>query len=105
MKLNPLNSSTQTKPHDAAGRAQLPVGQAIQPVSASAGPEDDRQRSVQQDLNEFEQNAIATFGGGERILADTRELAAELTALGTHADTLMKPLALLSQLHAIDDKA
>ena len=96
MKLNRLNSTTQSPPHE---------DEAILRVNAMEGIEGDRQRSLQQEINEIDPNAIGAFHGGEHILEDVRQLAAELTALGNQVDHLMKPSAPNVRFHAIDDEA
>ena len=105
MKLSRLDSTTQSTPHEAADRHRAISDEAILRVNAIEHLEGDRQRSLQQEINEIEPNAIGAFHGSEHILEDVRQLAAELTALGKEVDHLMKPATPSLRFHAIDDEA
>ena len=105
MKLNPLTASPQRPAPDTAAHLHAADHRLLR-VDAQEGVEADRQRSLQQELNEFEQSAIAPFHGSEHILADTRDLASKLTQMGAQAEQLMKPSGqLLRKLRAVDEAA
>lgn len=105
MKLNRLESTTQSHSPDAIERAKHVAHQSVRQVNALEGVEGDRQRSLQQELAEFDPRGIAPFEGGEHVLEDARRMAAQLTLLGTDLGGLVK-LQALSQLCArIDDTA
>lgn len=105
MKLNRLESTTQHHAPDALERARHGAGERVTRVEALEGLESDRQRSLQQELAEFDVRAIGDFAGGERVLADTRQVAAQLTRLGSHVSGLVKLPALSLHCSRIDDQA
>lgn len=105
MKLNRLESTTQRLSQESRERGRHVAGQQVRRVEALEGVEGDRQRSLQQEMAEIEAGAIGDFTGGQRLLQDAREMAAELAALGTAADELIKGEALGVAAGHIDDQA
>ena len=105
MKLNRLASTTQQHSPDAIERARHVAGQSVRRVEALEGVEGDRQRSLQQEIAEFDVRAIGPFAGDERMLQGARQVAAELTLLGTNRNGLLKLQALSHACVRIDDKA
>lgn len=105
MKLSHLKSTTQSIPLEAAERLRHAPTEAVLRVNAMEGIEGDRQRSLQQEINEIDPNAIGRFRGNQHILEDVRELAAEIAAMGKQADHLMKQINTNGHFHAIDDQA
>lgn len=104
MKLNHLNSTTQTLSHDNSERSRHAADDSVLRVNAMEGIAGDRQRSVQQEINAIDPRAIGSFQGGQRILAEAHELAAALSALGGEADLLIKPSGLNKQFYAVDEE-
>lgn len=104
MKLSRLESTTQHHSPDAIERARQVAGESVRRVAALEGVEGDRQRSLQQELAEFDTRAIASFEGGEHVLQDARQVAAELTLLGAKCSGLVKLQALSLPCSRIDDK-
>lgn len=105
MKLNRLASTTQRPSQESSERARHVAGQRIRRVEALEGVESDRQRSLQQEIAEIAPGAIGAFKGGERVLQDARDVAAQLTALGPAVDELIKPTALPAAIKGVDDTA
>lgn len=105
MKLNRLASTTQQHSPDAIERVRHVAGQSVRRVEALEGIEGDRQRSLQQEIAEFDAKAIGPFAGDERMLQGARQVAAELTLLGTNRNGLLKLQALSHACVRIDDKA
>jgi hypothetical protein len=105
MKLNRLESTTQHISHDAVERVEHVSAAGIRRVEAMEGIEGDRQRSLQQDMAEFDPKAIGPFEGSERALKDARQVAAQLTLLGNSANGLLKLRALSVARQRIDDEA
>ncbi|MDP3538499.1 MAG: hypothetical protein Q8S26_07315 [Azonexus sp.] len=104
MKLNRLESTTQRHSQDAVERARQVTGESVRRVEALEGVEGDRQRSLQQELAEFDPRAIGPFEGGEHVMEDARQIAARITLLGTNASGLLKLKALSVPWSRIDDK-
>lgn len=105
MKLSRLASTTQRHSQDAIERARHVAGESVRRVGALEGVEGDRQRSLQQELADFDGRAIGTFEDGEHRLQDARQLAAELTLLGSKRNGLLKLQALSLHCSRIDDQA
>jgi len=105
MKLNRLESTTQRLSQESRERARHVAGQQVRRVESLEGIEGDRQRSLQQEMAEIEAGAIGEFSGAQRVFQDAREMAAELAALGTAADELIKGDALGAATGHIDDQA
>jgi len=105
MKLNRLDSTTQHHSADSVERTGHGVDEKVLRVEAADGLEGDRQRSLQQEIAEFDGKAIGPFGGGERILASAREVAAQLTSLGAGAGVLLKETVATGSRPKVDDKA
>ena len=98
MKLSRLESTTQQHSPEAVERASHAQAQQIRRVEAMEGVVADRQRSLQQELADIDPRAQGPFAGGERILEDTRQLAAQLSELGSESNRLIKPVAGKDQL-------
>lgn len=105
MKLNRLESTTQSHSPEAVERGRRPVAERIRRVEAMEGIEGDRRRSLQQEIAEVDPRADGPFEGAAQILQDAREVAAELTLLGASANGLLKLRALSIPVERIDDKA
>jgi hypothetical protein len=104
MKLNRLESTTRTHNNDAVERPRQLAGDTVQRVEAAQGVEADRQRSLQQELAEFDPRAAGPFEGGERVMQDAREVAAQLATLGPAADAMIKLGPVASAFCQVDDK-
>jgi len=105
MKLSRLASTTQPHSPDAIERVRHVAGESVRRVEALEGVEGDRQRSLQQELADFDPRAVGSFEGGEQILQDARQLAAELTLLGNSRKGLLKLQAISLPCSRIDDQA
>lgn len=105
MKLNRLESSTQHHGSDFAERAQLAAGDGVRRVEAGEGLAGDRERSLQQELAEFDPKAAGPFEGGERIREDAQKLAEQLLALGDAVETVVRPQSGVRSLVRVDDQA
>jgi hypothetical protein len=105
MKLNRLASTTQQHSQDAIERARHVAGERVRRVDALEGVEGDRQRSLQQEIAEFDARAIGPFAGDEHMLQGARQVAAKLTLLGPNLKGLLKLQALSLLCVRIDDKA
>ncbi|MFZ2269375.1 MAG: hypothetical protein WAV95_17520 [Azonexus sp.] len=105
MKLNRLESTT--RKHSSQAVERLPQGAAeqVRRVEAAEGVEADRQRSLQQELAEFDPRAVGPFEGGERLLQEAREVAAQLTLLGAAADAMLNLGPAARAFCQVDDKA
>jgi hypothetical protein len=105
MKLDRLASTTQRPSQESIERARHVAGQRIRRVDALEGVEGDRQRSLQQEMAEIDPGAIGAFNGGEHVLQDARDVAAQVAALGAAADSLLKPASVPVASKGIDDSA
>lgn len=105
MKLSRLASTTQPHSQEAIERARHVAGESVRRVEALEGVESDRQRSLQQELADFDGRAIGTFEGSKQMLLDARRLATQLTLLGTSHNGLLKLQALSLHCSRIDDQA
>ena len=103
MKLNRLESTTQHTTPELTERARHVSG-SIRRVEAQEGVEGDRQRSLQQELAEFDPRAVGPFEGSEVILDNARQVAAQLTLVGTNLKGLVKLQTLSQRFSRIDDK-
>lgn len=91
MKLDRLTSTTTPQlSQEAKARARHVADESIWRVGAMEGAEGDRQRSLQQEIAEFDQRTLAPFAGGEQVLAEAHQLAAQLSSLGVGASALLK---------------
>lgn len=100
MKLNELSSCSRTQSLHTSTEPALSVESKIHRIEAMENISPDRKRSLQDELAEIEQNAIGPFHGKERILEETKELAAELAGMSSQISTLVKPCG----FHSIDDE-
>lgn len=103
MKLDRLASTTQRLSQESIERARHVAGERIRRVDALEGVEGDRQRSLQQEIAEIEPDAIGGFHGSGHVLADARNVAAQVAALGAEADHLIKPESVPTAMRRIDD--
>jgi hypothetical protein len=86
MKLNRLDSTTQPLSREAVARARHVAGEQVRRVEAPEGVEGDRQRSLQQELAEFDPRAIGPFEGNAHICGTPRSRAAtEFAGAGARA--------------------
>jgi len=104
MKLSLLASTTRRHSQDAIERVRPVAGESVRRVEALEGAEGDRQRSLQQELADFDLRAIGSFAGGEHVLQDARQFAAALALLGSHCRGLIKLPALSLPCSRIDDQ-
>jgi len=104
MKLSRLESTTQSHSQDAIERARHVAGESVRRVEALEGVEGDRQRSLQQELADFDPRAIGSFERDERMLQDARQVAAELALLGSNVSGVVKLPALGLPCSRIDDE-
>lgn len=104
MKLDRLSSTTQHISAESRDRARHVADETVLRVGAMEGVEGDRQRSLQQELADFDPRAVGGFSGGQLILTNAHELALQLALLGDAANSLVK-LPETSVLHrGIDAK-
>jgi len=104
MKLDRLESTTQ-HPARESGERVRPAAEQVRRVEALAGLEGDRQRSLQQEIAAVDPRALGPFAGSEQVLADAREVAAQLSQLGAAADELLRPPAQTPDFLQVDDSA
>jgi len=90
MKLDRLTSTTQHLSPESRERARHVADESILRVGAMEGIEGDRQRSLQQELADFDPKAVGVFDGGDLIMATAHEVATQLSALGNAANSLIK---------------
>ena len=74
-------------------------------VGAMEGVEGDRQRSLQQEISDFDQKAVGAFDGGELILAAAHDVATQLSTLGNAANSLVKTPDMRMLQTGVDAKA
>jgi hypothetical protein len=104
MKLHRLASTTQRPTQESIEHVRHADDERVRRVESLEGVEGDRQRSLRQELDEIAPGAIASFAGQEQVLREASEVAAQLVALGSAADDLIKPGELSRQvLPEIDD--
>ncbi|NHC07803.1 hypothetical protein DFR40_0086 [Azonexus fungiphilus] len=82
MKTSRLISTTQQHSPEATARAMLARAQAVRRVEPMEAASNDRERSLQQDLNEVDPRSVGPYQGNERRQDDARQLAAQLAGLG-----------------------
>jgi hypothetical protein len=90
MKLTALSPTSSSPPATTRRRAPLPGSEEVKPVDALAGLGSDRERSLQQEIDSIEAQAIGDFAGEEHMLEKAQHLAAEVSHLGRHIDSLIK---------------
>jgi hypothetical protein len=105
MKLNRLESTTQRCSAEAIARGSRLAAQAVRRVEALEGLEGDRQRSLQQELAEFDGRAIGAFEGEAQVLQGARQIAAQLILRGGKLTGLIRLQALSQPCARIDDEA
>lgn len=104
MKLPYLASTTQRPSQESVEPVRHADGERIRRVELLEAVAGDRQRSLRQELAEIAPGAIADFAGQEQVLREASEVAAQLVALGTAVDDLIKPGELSRQvMPEIDD--
>lgn len=105
MKLNRLESTTQRHSPETGARVQPLAAQSIRRVEALESLAADRQRSLQQELAEFDGRVIGPFEGKAQVLRGARQIAVQLVLRRGNLNGLLR-LQALSQLCArIDDEA
>lgn len=82
MKLSRLESTTQSATREATERARESANSSVRRVEAMEGVAPDRERSLHQELAEFDPRAVGPFDGQDLILANARQLADQLLKLG-----------------------
>lgn len=105
MKLDRLSSTTQTLSPESRERARHVADETVLRVGAMEGVEGDRQRSLQQEISDFDQKAVGAFDGGELILAAAHDVAAQLSTLGNAANSLVKTPDMRMLQTGVDAKA
>ena len=105
MKLDRLSSTTQTLSPESRERAPHAADETVLRVGAMEGVEGDRQRSLQQEISDFDQKAVGAFDGGELILAAAHDVATQLSTLGNAANSLVKTPDMRMLQTGVDAKA
>lgn len=105
MKLKRLDSTTQYRSPESVERARRLRAVEVRRVESAEGLDGERQRSLQQEVADFAANPPGPFKGGQRILQDAQELAAELTARGADSLSLIKLAPAASSFCGVDDTA
>ena len=105
MKLDRLTSTTQHLSPESRERARHVADETALRVGAMEGIEGDRQRSLQQELADFDPKAVGDFNGGELIMAAAHDVATQLSALGNAANSLVKTPDMRLLQSGIDAKA
>ncbi|UCV11410.1 hypothetical protein KI614_14880 [Dechloromonas denitrificans] len=103
MQLKRLDSTTQPRAIDARESLRQPHGEQIRRVEALAAVENDRQRSLQQEMAEVDARSLGPFEGSQQVLQEARSVAARLVVLGGHGEALIKLRALSLALPHVDD--
>ena len=91
MTLTRVTTTHRALTREAAERARDAVHEPVRRVEALEGVEADRQRSLQQELDEVQAKATGPFEGEEQILQNARDVAEKLTQLGPEAADLVRP--------------
>ena len=99
------SSTTQTLSPESRERARHVADETVLRVGAMEGVEGDRQRSLQQEISDFDQKAVGAFDGGELILAAAHDVATQLSTLGNAANSLVKTPDMRMLQTGIDAKA
>lgn len=105
MKLNRLEATTQRHSAEAMARGSRLAAQSVRRVETLEGLEGDRQRSLQQELAEFDLRAIGPFEGEQQVFQGARHIAAQLILRGRNLDGLVRLQALSLACSRIDDEA
>jgi hypothetical protein len=105
MKLNRLESTTQRHSPEAIARGNRLAAQTVRRVEALEGLEGDRQRSLQQELAEFDQRVIGPFAGDGQVFQEARQIAAQLILRCGNLNGLVRLQALSLPCARIDDEA
>jgi hypothetical protein len=104
MKLPALPSTTQRATPESVARAQHAATEPARRVEAAEGVAADRQRSLQQELDEVEAAALAEFDG-QALIQDEAHALAERLARDGLPEGLLRTDVLLRQRPAVDDEA
>lgn len=104
MKLSRLESTTQRYSGISVERSRRVAEELVRRVELPEGVEGDRQRTLQQEIAEFDGKAIGPFEGGERVLQEARAVAAQLGSLGPGAGSLLRAVPPASARSKVDDK-
>ena len=99
------SSTTQTLSPESRERARHVADETVLRVGAMEGVEGDRQRSLQQEISDFDQKAVGAFDGGELILAAAHDVATQLSTLGNAANSLVKTPDMRMLQTGVDAKA
>lgn len=105
MKLDRLTSTTQQLSPNAREHARHVAAERVVQVGAIEGIEGDRQRSVQQEIADFDQRLLAPFAGAGQMLETAHKIAVQLSALADHAESLVKPVSVQPLPQNVDAKA
>lgn len=90
MKADRLPSSRSALTAEAGERARTRADETIWHIAEAEGSEADRGRSLNEELADFEVQAVGDFAGRERIRRNARELALQFAALGADAGALVR---------------
>lgn len=77
---------------------------ALAPVGAVANVESDRRRSLRQEIEGIEAEAVGEFHGQERIAHQAHAIACQLAGLGSNAERLLRPAG-ATTAHLVDEEA
>lgn len=106
MKLNRLESTTQSHMAEPRSPGQKVAAGQVRRVEAGEAVVADRQRSLQQEMADVDPRSVGPFEGAERVQDEARALAMQLTELGEGAaKSLIKPEAKGWPLQQVDDAA
>jgi hypothetical protein len=82
MKTSRIISTTQSHSPEAAERALLANAQAVRRVEPMEGANNDRERSLQQDMAEIDPGSVGPYQGVERRRQQAARLAGQMAKLG-----------------------
>lgn len=82
MKTSRLVSTTQQHSSDAAERALLAQAQSVRRVEAMENVNNDRERSLQQELAEVDPRSVGPYQGVERRRQEAVRIAGQLARMG-----------------------
>ena len=106
MKLDRLASTTQRPTQESIDPVRRGERERIRRVELMEGIDGDRERSLRQELAEIDPGATADFAGQDQMRHEASEVAAQLVALGTAIDDLIKPGEVPRQIiPEVDDSA
>lgn len=105
MKLDRLTSTTQHLSQNAREHARHVAAEGVAQVVAIEGIEGDRQRSLQQEVAEFDQRVLDPFAGAGQVLAAAHEIAVQLVSRSSDVHSLVKTVSPDPLHQSVDAKA